>query len=242
MSSPKFPKVFRQGQTRTTIYKTPVRGADAFTVVWYEGRTRKRKVFADLGAAELHAQAKVIQLSRGEARVVALSGEELLAFNRANEAIKEFGVSLDTVAVEYRDAKRLIRGASLVEAARYYAAQRLLDIPRKTVGEVYEELIQAKRDEGCSERYVADLKSRLGRFARAFPKLISAVTGAEIRAWLQGLEHETPKMDRSAPRRRCPTGRETISACASRRCSCLRRRNGICRPIGMNWHRCRSGR
>jgi hypothetical protein len=87
MATTKFPKVLRQGQTRATSDKTPVRGTDAFTVVWYEGQTRKRKLFADLGAAELHAQAKVNQLSRGEARVLALSGEELLAFNRAGEAV-----------------------------------------------------------------------------------------------------------------------------------------------------------
>ena len=86
---------------------------------------------------------------------------------RAREAVKEFGLSLDSVAMEYRDAKRLVRGRSLIEPARYYAAKRLLDIPRISVSEVYLEMIRAKRNEGCSERYLQDLESRVGKFARS---------------------------------------------------------------------------
>jgi hypothetical protein len=71
MASNRFPKVLRQGQTRATIYNTPVRGCDGFTVVWYEGDTRKRKLFSHLDASELHAQAKVIS---------AVSGTEIRAW------------------------------------------------------------------------------------------------------------------------------------------------------------------
>ena len=38
------------------------------------------------------------------------------------------------------------------EAARYYAAQKLHDIPKKKVGEVYQEMVRSKRDEGLSVR------------------------------------------------------------------------------------------
>src|SRR5947207_2815526 len=138
-----FPKVIREGQTRATIYKTPYRGSDGFTVAWYEGDKRLRKLFNDLGAAELHASAMVNNLSRGEARIVNLSGEQLLAFNRACEFVKEFGLSLDTVADEYRDAKRLVRGRNLVPVAEYFASLKLLDSPTLSVSEVYTALLRA---------------------------------------------------------------------------------------------------
>ena len=96
-----FPRVIRVGQTKATIYKTPSHDCCSFTVVWYEGAVRKRKSFADLGLAEVHANAQVNNLSTGEARAAKLSGEECLEYVRAREAVKEFGVSLDSVAMEY---------------------------------------------------------------------------------------------------------------------------------------------
>lgn len=129
----------------------------------------------------------VNSLSRGEAKILRLSGEELLSYVRSKDAVAEFGFTLDSAAIEYRDAKRLLRGGSLLEAAQYYATHRLHEIPRKTVNEVYEEMLKSKRAEGLSERYLQDLESRVGRFAAEIQKQVSAVTGPEIKAWLQNL-------------------------------------------------------
>ena len=42
--------------------------------------------------------------------------------------------------------------------------------------------------------------SRVGKFSREFPKQIAAVTGTEIKAWLQGLVKETSKVNKKAPK------------------------------------------
>lgn len=188
MRMAEFPKVVKVGQTRATIYKTPSHGCDSFTVVWYEGAVRKRKAFAVLVDAEVHANSKVECLSKGEAKILHLSGEERLSYVRASETIKEFDMTLDSVAIEYRDAKRLLRGGSLLEAARYYAAQKLRDIPKRTVEEVFDEMLKAKRAEGLSKRYLQDLDSRVGKFAENFECQIASVTGPQVKEWLQGLE------------------------------------------------------
>ncbi len=202
MSKKAFPKVIKEGHTKAIIYKYANRDSVSYTVAWYEGESRKRKVFADLGDAELHAQARVGQLSNGTAQVLRLDGEELLAYVRAREAVKEFGLALDTMAYEYRDAKRLVRGRSLVDVGSYYARQNLLDLPKKTLADVYTEMIAAKRAEGCSERYTQDLESRVTKFVQAFPtRMIYGVTGAEIKGWLQGLQHATSRTDPKAPKR-----------------------------------------
>jgi integrase len=201
VKKPPFPKVIRQGHTRATIYKTPYRGSDGYTVVWYEGEVRKRKLFADLGDAELHAQARVGQLSRGTAEVLRLEGAELLAYVRAREAVAEFGLALDTIAFEYRDAKRLVRRRSLVDVADYFARQNLLELPSKTVADVYSEMLKAKKAEGCSERYVQDLESRVSKFVLTFGnRQVSGVNGTEIKDWLQGLQHSTSRVDPKAPK------------------------------------------
>ena len=145
-------------------------------------------MFADLGEAELHAQARVGQLSRGEASILKLDGAELLAYVRARQAVAEFGLALDTIAIEYRDARRLVDGTSLVEAARFYAKQNPTRMPKKFVPEVVAEMITAKEADGMSTVYVTDLRNRLGRFAKAHQGLISLVTSAEIEDFLRGLK------------------------------------------------------
>src|SRR5262249_15790878 len=131
-----FPRVIRVGQTRATIYKTPTNDCVSYTVVWYEGAVRKRKAFADLGLAEIHASAQVNNLSNGERGAAKLSGEECLEYVRSRNSIQGWAQSLDTAAAEYREAKEIVKGRSLVEVARYFASKNLLDLPDKTVGEV----------------------------------------------------------------------------------------------------------
>ena len=196
-----FPKVIRVGQTRATIYKTPTNGCIAFTVVWYEGPVRKRKAFADAGLAEIHANAQVNNLSQGETRAAKLSGEECLEYVRARNTIQGYALSLDTAMAEWREAKEILKGGSLVEAVRYYASKKVLDVPKKMVQEVLDEMVRAKRGEGCSERYIQDLVSRCGKFAREFPRLIATISGFEIKTWLQELTREGSKKDKRAPRK-----------------------------------------
>src|SRR5579872_5548336 len=155
-----FPKVIRVGQTKATIYKTPTNGCVAYTVVWYEGPVRKRKAFADAGLAEVHANAQVNNLSAGETRAAKLSGEECLEYVRGRNTIQGYALSLDTALAEWREAKELLKGGSLVEAVRYYVSKKVMNVPAKPVKDVLEEMIKAKRAEGCSERYIQDLESR----------------------------------------------------------------------------------
>src|SRR5512133_3635467 len=132
----RFPITVREGHIRAKIYSYSNRDAVSYTVVWYEGEARKRKVFGDLDEAKLHAQARVGQLANGTAQVLRLDGEELLAYVRAREAVAEFGLALDTIAFEYRDAKRLVRRKSLVDVAESYVRTHVLDAPTKAVSEV----------------------------------------------------------------------------------------------------------
>jgi len=196
-----FPLVIRVGQTRASIYKTPTNGCDSYTVAWYEGAVRKRKAFADLGLAEIHAKAQVNNLSKGEARAVQLSGEECLEYVRGRNLIQGYASSVDAALAEWREAKELLKGGSLVEAARYYASKKVMNLPKKTVQEVFNEMVKAKRGEGCSERYIDDLTSRCGKFAREFPREIATIRGPEIKTWLQDLTRETSKVDKRSPRK-----------------------------------------
>ncbi len=211
MRKVEFPKVVRVGQTKATIYKTPSHGCDSFTVAWFEGAIRKRKAFASLAAAELHASSMVNSLSKGEAEIIQLSGEDRLAFVRAKSALAEFDLSLDSIAFEYRDAKRIAKRASLVDVAQYYAQHKLRDLPNKTVSEVLDEMLKAKRDEGLSDLYLRDLKIRGGKFAKDFQCNLASVPMEKIRDWLQAM----PVANRT--RNNCRLAVQTLFAFAKSR-------------------------
>ena len=51
-----------------------------------------------------------------------------------------------------------------------------------------QKMIQTRTEDGASERYIADLRSRLGRFGKAFKTPISSITTQDLDNWLRGLK------------------------------------------------------
>ena len=62
-------------------------------------------IFNDLEKATSEAEAKAAQLSRGDVDAMQLSGRDRLEYGRAKDAVKQFGVPLDAVAIEYSEAQ-----------------------------------------------------------------------------------------------------------------------------------------
>ena len=156
MGKPKFPMTVKRGHTVVKIYKTPSNKCDQFTVVHYLGTERQRKTFSDLGLAITEAETVASKLSEGELNVLELRNEDRLSYVRAIEALKPLGVPLEIAVMQFVEAAKLLEGASLVEAARYYAKHKPHKIPRKTVGEVIDELITAKQADRLSDVYLRD--------------------------------------------------------------------------------------
>jgi hypothetical protein len=68
------------------------------------GGKRHRLNFRDLETATNEAEAKASQLSGGDVDAVQLSGWDRLVYGRALDAVKEFDLPLDAVAIEYSEA------------------------------------------------------------------------------------------------------------------------------------------
>jgi integrase len=73
--------------------------------------------------------------------------------------------------------------SNLHAAVKFYAA-RYRKTERKPVADVVAELLKIKAARGASDRYRADLASRLNRFARDCNKDCCNVTASDIQAWL----------------------------------------------------------
>ena len=180
----------KRGHTVVKIYKTPSNDCDQFTVVHYLGTVRQRKTFSDLGLAITEAETVASKLSQGELNVLELRNEDRLSYVRSIEALKPFGVPLEMAVMQFVEAVKLLDGASVVEAARYYAKHQPHKIPRKTVGEVIDDLIKAKQADRLSDVYIRDLRGRLKRFREKFNGNIGLVTVGEVEAFLRDLKSE----------------------------------------------------
>lgn len=185
---PKFPIVVKRGSCAVKIYRDQKPQGTYFRVAYHLGGKRHRLNFRDLETATTEAEAKASQLSRGDVDAVQLSGRDRLVYGRALDAVRQFAVPLDAAAIEYSEARKLLNGTPLLDAARFYARHHGGGIKRKTVAEAVDEIIAAKAAKGVSELYLADLRYRLGTFAQAFHCNVNALAPDEVAQFLGTLK------------------------------------------------------
>jgi integrase len=155
-----------------------------FRVVYHLGGRRQRLHFASLNEAKTEAHAKAAQLARGDVDAAQLTGKDRLVYGRALEEVRELGVSLDAAAIDYAQARRILVGHSLADAAWFYMRHHGRGVAAKPVADAVAAFIEAKRAEGRSELYLADLRYRLGRFASAFHVDVRQLAGDDVRDFL----------------------------------------------------------
>jgi integrase len=79
-------------------------------------------------------------------------------------------------------------GKTLTDATDFLVAHLKASERSITAAELVPQLIDAKKADGASKRYVQDLRSRLPRFAKKFDgKMVATITASEIDNWLRAL-------------------------------------------------------
>jgi integrase len=92
--------------------------------------------------------------------------------------------------VEAAECYRILgkEDASLLEAVHHYAAYLAQAKQSAPIGQLFEKFLAAKRQDGLSSKYLADLRSKLGRFVAAFSDTLACnLTAPTLEAWLRGL-------------------------------------------------------
>jgi len=117
----RFPIVVKRGSSVVKIYRDRKPTGTYYRVAYHIGGKRHRLHFNDLEKATSEAEVKASQLSRGDIDAAQLTGQDRLVYGRAVEAVKEHGAPLDAVALEYNEARKLLDGVSLIDAARFYS-------------------------------------------------------------------------------------------------------------------------
>jgi integrase len=187
MKTRSFPERVEKFGVSATIY-APKNKSKGFTVAYHVRGKLLRKVRNSYEDAKQLAQAVVEQKGSGELDVLTLTSHDCLVYQRADAAVKPTGRPLDLIALEYAEAVKLLGNESLIEAVKFYLANRTQKVTAHTVEEVVKELLENKQRNGRSKLYLTDLRLRLVRFAKSFRCPIHTVEPADLQRFLNGLK------------------------------------------------------
>lgn len=178
------------GSVKLPIYTTPSGSRTRYTLVWYDGGVRRRKVFDDLDAAKAHAQEVGAGIANGELAVATMRPADRDSYVTAVRELAPTGVPLLDAVRQYVAAMAVLPpGTSLLEAASAYAQRSAGAAGRKPLPELVEEFVKKER---LSERYVETIRAHLRRLAKRFVTGIGNVRAKDLRAWLNDIT-ESPK-------------------------------------------------
>ena len=181
----KFPLTVRFGSCQASVYKSINKGYPSFTVSYQDANNiRQRVTFSTFETAKEEAERLMRGIAQGDSGAGILRDADRFAYTRALEILRPTGLALDLAVHQVAEAHKLLKGASVLDAVRYFALHNCQDRPVRTVAEVADELRANRQKGGASELYIRDLRLRLGRLATAFQCPIASLTRPDIEAHL----------------------------------------------------------
>ncbi len=180
----KFPIEIRKGHAVVKIYEVKNRGSSNYCVSYIGATGRMRRNFTQLDVAKREALRIAQQLAAGDMEALKLTGREKQIYVEAERACVQTGLPLHTIAHEYARAFEILGGAHIVEAARHYKKTVDVDLPLVSATEAFENFRAAKEAEGMSKKYLEDIRTLLGDFARNFQCPLSSIQPDDLRQYL----------------------------------------------------------
>jgi integrase len=167
--------------------KIPVYGLSSgrWCLSYYQDGQRKRETRATREEATKRAEEVATAIHGQKAAGLTLTGADRDSYARSLEVLKPFAVTLHDAVDAYAKVRHKLQKASLNEAVDFYLRHHPTHLPAKTVKEVADELLAAKRQDGVSAAYLRDLKTRLPHIAAAFSDPIGQVSQGQIENWLR---------------------------------------------------------
>lgn len=199
--------VIKRGSVRVTIYSTPSKGYELYTLVYYApDGSYKREYNSDLTAIVNRAKEALDDLKEGRpTQAGALKASERTEFVRAKaETLKISAVTksppppLDVVARHYAESVKILGSDLVIEAAREYARRHPVKTPPKPVADVVAEFLDEKEKQGRSERHLETLRSHCLRFGSAVSMNVGSVTAPDVEVFLDGMKVGARTRDNAA--------------------------------------------
>jgi integrase len=156
-----------------------------YTLVYKSGNQRFRKKFADMDAAKREGKLVATKLANGENEILKLTSTDRAIYLQVCRELRPYNFPLNVAVSDYiSSVSRLPQGTTLREVVDFFLWRNPASLIEKTVREVVDELIEVKTKTKRGDKHLADLSSRLGRFADAMEMNIGLVTGVMIQMYL----------------------------------------------------------
>jgi integrase len=165
----------KRGNTIIKIYRHKGRcykgkQYELFTVAYRLNGKQRRKNFSRYKDAWDFASDTATALEKGRAQVLSLNAADWQSYMAAKNLLRPFGIPLHDAIEEY------------------VAMRKRKKTVEKRVGDVVDELLEAKKQARLSDRYIETLRTYLLRFADSFQTNIASVNTGAIVRWLDSLK------------------------------------------------------
>ena len=177
----------RLGSVSVPVYRTTGNGRLRFFVTFYRDGRRIRRSFTDPDAAKAEARLMARKIMAGQSALTDISAPEREAYLAGRKIVESLDVPLVAAAEEYAQCKKLLGARSLLAAVTEHVERTRGVQTEVTVPEAAAEFFKAKEQDGASVRYMAQLRSDIGRFAAGFPGAILLIKSHDIDQWLRSL-------------------------------------------------------
>jgi len=175
----------KHGSVSVPIYRTTVSGTERFLVTCHRDGRRVRRSFSDYKTAKAEARLMAEQISAGRPEMVDLSVHDREAYLVAKDILRSLGVPFIAAVEEYAHCKRLLSGGSLLASVSEHLERTKGVQTEVCVADAAHEFLEAKKQDGVSSRYHAQLRSDINRFKECFPGPIQQIKSSHIDQWLR---------------------------------------------------------
>ena len=165
----------KRGNTTIKIYRHKGRcykgkQYELFTVAYRLKGKQRRKNFSRHKDAWNFASDTATALEKGRAQVLSLDAADWQSYLAAKNLLRPLGIPLHDAIEEY------------------VAMRKRKKTVEKRVGDVIDELLEAKKQARLSDRYIETLRTYLLRFADSFQTNIGSINTGAIVRWLDNLK------------------------------------------------------
>ena len=165
----------KRGNTTIKIYRHKSRKYkgkyyELFTVAYSLHGKQLRKNFSRYKDAWDFASDTATALEKGRAQLLSLSAADWQSYMAAKNLLRPFGIPLHDAIEEY------------------VAMRKRKKTVEKQVGDIVDELLEAKKQARLSDRYIETLRTYLARFADSFQTNVASVNTGAIVRWLDSLK------------------------------------------------------
>lgn len=185
-----WPRIVKRGGSEVKIYRTKNRGKTAYQCAYWIAGKRILKNFAKFTKAYSHADEQATLLNSGRLAVAMMHDHDRQALVAIKRILDPLGIPPVEAVKSFAAAFKAMDGkGALLDAAKEYALRHAEPGARKTVSEVIDEFLAAKKQDGMSDVYLRTLRYHLKPLRERFRTSIRSVTAGDLDAWLRGMGH-----------------------------------------------------